>query len=91
MVSTFASDKVFSTFDLKNAYHQVPIKESDLKYTGFDEANGRLYHFNLIPFGVTNSVAAFQRAMDKMVIENGLNDTFPYGQHNSCSKGPGRA
>ena len=29
-------------------------------------------------FGVTNSVAVFQRAMDKMVEEEGLNNTFPY-------------
>ena len=56
---------------------QVPIKESNRKYTGF-EANGRLYQFCRIPFGVTNGVAVFQRAMDKMVDEEGLKDTFPY-------------
>ena len=55
----------------------MPIKESDRKYTGF-EANGRLYQFCRIPFGVTNGVAVFQRAMDKMVDEEGLKDTFPY-------------
>ena len=63
--------------DLKSAYHQVPIKESDRKFTGF-EANGRLYQFCRIPFGVTNGVAAFQRAMDNFVYEENLNDTFPY-------------
>ena len=77
MVNTLAKYKLFSTFDLKSAYHQVPIKESDMNYTGF-EANGRLYHFRRIPFGVTNGVAVFQRAMDRMIEEEGLNDTFPY-------------
>ena len=77
VVNPLANYKVFSTFDLKRAYHQVPIKESDLKYTGF-EANGRLYHFRRIPFGVTDGVTVFQRAMDKMVEEDELNDTFPY-------------
>ena len=72
MVNALANYKVFSTPDLKRACHQVPIKKSDLKYTGF-EANGRLYHFHRIPFGVTNGVAAFQRAMDKIVEEDGLN------------------
>ena len=57
MVNNLAAYKVYSTFDLKSAYHQVPIKESDRKYTG---------------------VAVFQRAMDKMVDEEGLKDTFPY-------------
>lgn len=42
MVNNLALYKVFSTFDLKSAYHQVPIKDADRKYTGF-EANGRLY------------------------------------------------
>ena len=41
MINNLAQYKVFSTFDLKSAYHQVPIKESDRKFTGF-EANGRL-------------------------------------------------
>ena len=77
MINNLAQYKVFSTFDLKSAYHQVPIKESDRKFTGF-EANGRLYQFCRIPFGVTNGVAAFQRAMDNFVDEENLNDTFPY-------------
>ena len=77
MVNDLAAYKVYSTFDLKSAYHQVPMKESDRKYTGF-EANGRLYQVCRIPFGVTNEVAVFQRAMDKMVDEEGLKETFPY-------------
>ena len=77
MINNLAGYKVFSTFDLKSAYHQVPIKKADQKYTAF-EANGRLYHFRRIPFGVTNGVAVFQRAMDKFVDEEGLKDTFPF-------------
>ena len=77
MVNDLAGYEVYSTFDLNSAYHQVPIKESDRKYTGL-EANGRLYQFCCIAFGVTNGVAVFQRAMDKMVDEEGLKDTFPY-------------
>lgn len=77
MVNNLEIYKVYSTFDLKSAYHQVPIKETDQKYTGF-EAIGRLYHFRRIPFGVTNGVAVFQRAMDKFVEKEGLKDTFPY-------------
>jgi hypothetical protein len=78
IINNIAGYKFFSTFDLKSAYHQVPIlKEADQKYTAF-EANGRLYHFRRVPFGVTNGVAVFQRAMDKFVDEEGLKDTFPY-------------
>ena len=55
----------------------MQIKEFDWKYTGF-EANGRLYQFYLISFGVTNGVAVFQCEMDKFVEDESLKDTFPY-------------
>ena len=77
MINNLAHYKVFSTFDLRNAYHQVQILKDDRKYTGF-EANGRLYQFRRIPFGVTNGVAVFQRLMDNITKEEKLKDTFPY-------------
>ena len=77
MVNKLSKYKVFSTFDLKSAYQQIPIKDSDKKYTAF-EANSQLYQFSRIPFGVTNGVSAFQRAMDKMVEEENLQGVFPY-------------
>ncbi|XP_064117671.1 uncharacterized protein LOC135223096 [Macrobrachium nipponense] len=78
MVHDLAKYKVFSTFDLKSAYHQISIKESERKYTAFEGA-GKLFQFCRIPFGVTNGVvAAFQRAMDKLVEDENLKDTFPY-------------
>ena len=77
MVHGLAKYKVFSTFDLKSAYHQIEIKACERKYTAF-EADGKLYQFCRIPFGVTNGVAAFQRAMDQIVEEENLKDTFPY-------------
>ena len=77
MVNTLVRYQVFSTFDLNSGYHQVTVEESGTKYTGFD-ANGRLYHFRRVPFGVTNGVAIFQCAMDKMVEDEGFTDTFPY-------------
>ena len=47
------------------------------KYTGF-EANGWLYQFRHIPFGVTNGVAVFQRHMDIIIAEEQLRNAFPY-------------
>ena len=77
IVNKLSKYQVFSTFDVKSAYHQIKIKESDKIYTGF-EANGRLYQFTRIPFGVKNGVAAFQRKMDGIVEEDNLEGTFPY-------------
>ena len=71
MVNNLVHYKVFSTFDLRNAYYQVPIVKDDRKYAGF-EANGRLYQFRRIPFGVINGVAVFQRLMDNIIKEEKL-------------------
>ncbi|MCP3694687.1 MAG: hypothetical protein GY917_20985, partial [Planctomycetaceae bacterium] len=77
MVNQIAQFKVYSTIDLKSAYHQLPIRPEDRLYTAF-EADGRLYHFLRVPFGVTNGVSVFQREMDRMVDRYGLRATFPY-------------
>ena len=42
------------------------------------EANGRLYQFRRIPFGVTNGVAIFQRTVDGIIEDHGLTDTYAY-------------
>ena len=77
MVGDVARYKVFSTLDLRSAYHQIPIRDEEKQYTAF-EADGKLFQFTRIPFGVTNGVAAFQRVMDSIVSQEGLRDTFVY-------------
>ena len=69
--------RVYSTFDLKSAYHQIPIKESDRPFTAF-EADGMLFQFCVLPFGVTNGVAKFQRTMDDLINEERLKGTVAY-------------
>ena len=46
MVRDISKYSWFSTFDLKSAYHQVPIAEDDQKYTAF-ESDGGLWEFTL--------------------------------------------
>ena len=77
MVSKISKYSVFSTLDLKSAYHQIPLPEEDKIYTAF-EATSKLYEFNTLPFGLTNGVAAFQRSLDNVIEENNLEDTFAY-------------
>lgn len=77
MIDDIARYNVFTTLDLKSAYHQIPISHADRKYTAF-EVNGKLYQFTRIPFGVTNGVSAFQRCIDDIVEREKLTDTFVY-------------
>jgi len=77
MINELSKYRVFSTFDLRSAYHQIKIVETDCKYAAF-EASGQLYESIRIPFGVNNGVAAFQRIMSQFVEQENLRDNFPY-------------
>ena len=77
MVEKISQYRYFATFDMKSAYHQIPIKEEDIKYTAF-QVDGQLWEFTGIPFGVTNGVSAFQRTIDKVIETEQLQDTFAF-------------
>ena len=66
IVNNVARDMFYSTIDLRSAYHQVPIKEDKRCFSSF-EADGCLYQFKRLPFGVVNGVAGFQRVIDNFV------------------------
>ena len=58
-------------------YHQIPISGDDQKYTAF-EADGGLWEFTCMTFGVTNGVSKFQHNIDSIVEKEGLPATFPF-------------
>lgn len=77
LVNELANYAVFSKYDLKSAYHQILIMESDRKYTAF-EANGKLWQYKRIPFGVTNGGINFQRAINRIIEEENLKGVYAY-------------
>ena len=77
MVNELAKYRVFFTYDLQSAYHQVKVIESKHKFTAF-EANGKLYEFIRIPFGVKNGVSAFQQFISEFVENKKLKNIFRY-------------
>jgi hypothetical protein len=77
LINSIAENKYFSQLDLKSAYHQVPLDIHDRAFTAF-EADGKLYQFKRLAFGLTNGVACFQRLIDGIVETEKLHRTYPY-------------
>ena len=66
VVQNVARYKVYSTLDLTSAYHQVELPPQNKLYTAF-EADGALWQWKRIPFGLTNAVPCFQRIIDDII------------------------
>ena len=76
-INKVAQYRVFTSIDLKSAYHQIPLREEDRPLTAF-EADGGLWEFTRLSPGVTNGGSCFQRCVDNMIEKEGVPDTFAY-------------
>jgi hypothetical protein len=66
-VDSLHGKKFFCTLDLQAGYWQVPLKsESDKEKTSFLTKKG-LFQFTVLPFGLCNAPATFERLMENVL------------------------
>jgi hypothetical protein len=75
-LDTLAGAKLFSTLDRKSDYWQVGLHPDDKEKTTFSTSQ-RLWKFTIMPFGLCNAPAKFERLME--IILRGLTS------HVSCT------
>lgn len=62
LIAQLNDAKVFSKLDFSQFYHQIPLKNSDRPKTAFF-AEGQLWQYTRLPFGLRNAVAHCSRIM----------------------------
>ena len=72
ILEKMASATYFSTFDLARGFYQVPVEPCDMDKTTFLTPFGK-FRFTVMPFGLWNAPATFQRLMDGL-----LGDLFSF-------------
>ena len=61
-----SKDKFFSRVDLSKGYWQIGVRDSDIYKTAF-VSMGQHYEFLRMPFGMMNSGATLNRAVNKLI------------------------
>ena len=59
---------IFSKFDMRDGYHQVPMFAADKVKTAFTCRYGT-FQFTVMPFGLSSAPATFQRMMNNIFFE----------------------
>jgi hypothetical protein len=66
LLTSIRASRFFIALDLRSGYWQIPLEENSRKYTAFRTPKG-LFQFTVMPFGLSNAPATFQRCMENIL------------------------
>ena len=66
LINRIQNSTYFSKLDLKSGFWQIKMHPDSVKYTAFTIPNGGHYEWLVMPFGLKNAPAEFQKMMDKI-------------------------
>lgn len=78
ILDSLKNGNYISTIDLLKGYHQIAMGETSKEFTAFTVPGMGLYHWNVLPFGLTGAPATFQHLMDKVLREVLGENVFVY-------------
>ena len=73
LLDSLQDAKWFTTLDLASGYWQIKVRKEDQEKTAFITKFGT-FEFKVMPFGLCNAPATFQRTMDKVL--EGIKEKF---------------
>ena len=66
LLESLASARYFTLLDAASGYWQIPVAAEDIEKTAFITADG-LFEFVVMPFGLCNAPATYQRLMNQLL------------------------
>ena len=75
LLDQLSGKKDFSTLDAKSGYWQIPVEARSIAKTAFVTMSG-LFEFRVMPFGLCNAPATFQRLMQRVLAGLGGEEPF---------------
>ncbi len=67
LVQKRSGDSIFTIIDMKKGFHQMVLHPEDRHLTAMNLA-GKRYQWKVMPMGIKNGPAMFQRMMDKALL-----------------------